>query len=448
MYKILIISLFATLLLGSCNRDWTSQLTSAQDRKPYFEPIPYGMNFIKQGSINIGPSEQEADQAATPVKTVSVPSFWMDDTEITNNEYRQFVFWVRDSIARQLLSETVPEFLISEGKKGEVIDNPRLSWVEPIEWKNPDYQTVLEQMYIPENERFFKTKELDTRKLNFEYYWIDFKQAAKRSNSYNFQTQSYSGGTFVDGAGKVNPVQNRSSFLMRESTPVYPDTLVWMRDFTFSYNEPLTEKYFSHVAYDDYPVVGVTWQQAKAFCNWRTKQLNTFQEMIKNPGVMDYRLPSEVEWEYAARGGHQMTLYPWGSYYTRNQEGSFLSNFKPMRGNYVADSRKNIATEKVANFLPNAYGLYDMAGNVAEWTSNAYDESAYEIISDFSPDFQYNAKPDDQPALKRKVIRGGSWKDISYYLQVSTRSFEYQDSAKSYIGFRCVRSTFKPKYYD
>ena len=448
MYKILIIGLFATLLFGSCNRDWTSQLTSAQDRKPYFEPIPYGMNFIKQGSINIGPSEQEADQASTPVKTVSVPSFWMDDTEITNNEYRQFVFWVRDSIARQLLSETVPEFLISEGKKGEVIDNPRLSWVEPIEWKNPDYQTVLEQMYIPENERFFKKKEIDTRKLNFEYYWIDFKQAAKRSNSYNFQTQSYSGGTFVDATGKVNPVQNRSSFLMRESTPVYPDTLVWMRDFTFSYNEPLTEKYFSHVAYDDYPVVGVTWQQAKAFCNWRTKQLNTFQEMIKNPGVMDYRLPSEVEWEYAARGGHQMTLYPWGSYYTRNQEGSFVANFKPMRGNYVADSRKNIASEKVANFLPNSYGLYDMAGNVAEWTSNAYDESAYEIISDFSPDFQYNAKPDDQPALKRKVIRGGSWKDISYYLQVSTRSFEYQDSAKSYIGFRCVRSTFKPKYYD
>jgi len=447
MYKILLISLLATILLGSCNRDWTSQLTSAQDRKPYFEPIPYGMNFIKQGSINIGPSEQELDNARTPVKTVSVPSFWMDDTEITNNEYRQFVFWVRDSIARQLLSETIPEFLITEGRKGAIIENPRLNWAEPIEWKNPDYQSVLEEMYIPEAERFFKKKELDTRKLNFEYYWIDYKQAAKRSNSYNFQTQSYSG-TFVDASGKENPIQNRSSFLMRESTPVYPDTLVWMRDYTFSYNEPLTEKYFSHVAYDDYPVVGVTWQQAKAFCNWRTKQLNSFQAMIKSPGVMDYRLPSEVEWEYAARGGHQMTLYPWGSYYTRNEEGSFVANFKPMRGNYVADSRKNITTEKVANFLPNSFGLYDMAGNVAEWTSNAYDESAYEIISDFSPDFQYNAKPDDQPALKRKVIRGGSWKDISYYLQVSTRSFEYQDSAKSYIGFRCVRSTFKPKYYD
>src|SRR5665647_3220633 len=102
MYKILFICLSLLVLLSSCNKDWKSQLTSAQNRKPYFEPIPYGMKFIKQGSLNIGPSDQEVDQANTPVNTVSVPSFWMDDTEITNNEYRQFVYWVRDSIARQL----------------------------------------------------------------------------------------------------------------------------------------------------------------------------------------------------------------------------------------------------------------------------------------------------------------------------------------------------------
>jgi formylglycine-generating enzyme required for sulfatase activity len=424
-----------------------SQLTSAQDRKPYFEPIPHGMNFIKQGSINIGPSEEEIDRSSTAVKTVSVPSFWMDDTEITNNEYRQFVYWVRDSIARQLLAESIPEFMLTEGKRGMPLDNPHLNWEEPIEWKNPDYQAALEELFIPEQERFFKQKEIDARKLKYEYYWVDYRQAAKRANSYNYETQRYEGNV-VDASGKENPIQNRSSFIMHESTPIYPDTLVWIRDYTFSYNEPLTKKYFSHVAYDDYPVVGVTWAQAKAFCQWRTKQLNSFQEMIDNPGVMDYRLPTEVEWEYAARGGHQMTLYPWGSYYSRNQEGSFVANFKPLRGNYVSDSRTNVTTMKVANYIPNSYGLYDMAGNVAEWTSNAYDESAYQIISDFSPDFQYNATPDDSPVMKRKVIRGGSWKDIAYYIQVSTRSFEYQDSAKSYIGFRCVRSTFKPKYYE
>lgn len=447
MYKILSICLYLLVLLSSCNKDWKSQLTSAQNRKPYYEPIPYGMSFIKQGSFNIGPSDQQVDHSNTPVKTVSVHSFWMDNTEITNNEYRQFVYWVRDSIARQLLSETIPEFLITETRKGVILETPRLNWQEPIEWKNPDYQTALEEMYIQETERFFNRKELDTRKLHYENYWVDYRQAAKRTNSYNFDTQSYDG-TVVDATGKENPVLNRSSFIMRESTPVYPDTLVWIRDYTFSFNEPLTEKYFSHVAYDDYPVVGVTWAQAKAFCDWRTKQLNAYQEMNKMPTVMDYRLPTEIEWEYAARGGHQMTLYPWGSYYTRNQEGSFLTNFKPMRGNYVSDSQNSLTTIKVANFIANSYGLFDMAGNVAEWTSNAYDESSYEIMSDFSPDFTYNAKPDDAPAMKRKVIRGGSWKDIAYYIQVSTRSFEYQDSAKSYIGFRCVRSTFKPNYWE
>ncbi|MDP3434732.1 MAG: SUMF1/EgtB/PvdO family nonheme iron enzyme [Bacteroidota bacterium] len=447
MYKILFIGLFMLALLGSCKRFGSGELSGALNRKPYYEPIPYGMNFIKQGSINIGPSDQEVDHANTPVKTISVPSFWMDETEITNNEYRQFVFWVRDSIARQLLSESIPEFLITEGRKGDILETPRLNWQEPIEWKNADYQASLEEMYIPETERFFNKKEIDARKLRFEYYWIDYKQAAKRVNSYNYETQSY-GGSVVDATGKEGPVQNRSSFIMSESTPVYPDTLVWVRDFTFSYNEPLTSKYFSHVAYDQYPVVGVTWAQAKAFCVWRTQQLNAYQDMVKMATVMDYRLPTEVEWEYAARGNHQMTMFPWGSYYTRDKEGNFLANFKPMRGNYVSDNQNSVTTTKVANFIPNSFGLYDMAGNVAEWTSNAYDESSYELMSDFSPDFQYNAKPDDSPAMKRKVIRGGSWKDIAYYVQSSTRSYEYQDSAKSYIGFRCVRSTFKPDYWE
>ena len=84
-----------------------------------------------------------------------------------------------------------------------------------------------------------------------------------------------------------------------------------------------------------------------------------------------------------------------------------------------------------------------MHGNVAEWTSTAFFEGGYDIIDDLNPDLQYNAKSDDPPVMKRKVVRGGSWKDMAYFLRNSTRSYEYQDTAKSYIGFRCVRTSFR-----
>lgn len=152
----------------------------------------------------------------------------------------------------------------------------------------------------------------------------------------------------------------------------------------------------------------------------------------------DFRLPTETEWEYASRGGLDHSMYPWGGPYTRNAEGCFLANFKPLRGNLVDDG--GFIPIAVGSYEPNDYGLYDMAGNVSEWTANAFDESAYTFMHDMNPDYKYNAKPTDPPALKRKVIRGGSWKDIGYFLQVGVRTFEYQDTSKSYLGFRNVRS--------
>jgi formylglycine-generating enzyme required for sulfatase activity len=98
---------------------------------------------------------------------------------------------------------------------------------------------------------------------------------------------------------------------------------------------------------------------------------------------------------------------------------------------------------KVGTFSPNDYGLYDMSGNVAEWTSSAYFESGYDLANDMNPEIDYRAKSDDPPVMKRKVIRGGSWKDVEFFIQNSTRTFEYQDSTKSFIGFRCVRSSFR-----
>jgi len=230
--------------------------------------------------------------------------------------------------------------------------------------------------------------------------------------------------------------RDRSEFLSYVEVKIYPDTLTWNHDYSYSFNDPYTKNYFWHSAFDDYPVVGVNWKQANAFAHWRTRMMNSFLREIKQPTLPDFRLPTESEWEYASRGGLDASPYPWGGPYTRNIKGCFLANFKPLRGNYVADG--GLKAIKTASYNPNGYGLYDMAGNVAEWTSNAYDEASFSYSHDMNSDLHYNAKEDDHEVLKRKTIRGGSWKDIAYFIQTSTRTFEYQDTAKSYIGFRCA----------
>lgn len=441
MKKIFLYALWYIVSLAflGCHRAGYGELSGVSNRPTWKETAPLGMNFIHQGSFNFGPDDQEVSFFSTHAKTVSVDAFWMDDTEITNNEYRQFVYWVRDSITRKMLGDQYPEFLITEDNNNNPIDPPIINWREKIDWKDPDYQMAMQDLFIPENERFFGRKEIDTRKLVYEYWWIDLQQAASRKNSYNFETQRYEGSVY-DVEGELTPITNRSSFIMQDQVEVYPDTMVWIRDFTNSYNDPRTTRYFWHPAFDDYPVVGVTWKQATAFCNWRTKIRGDFLHSKGQIPPFDYRLPTEAEWEFAARGDRVFSMYPWGGYYSREQNGVFMANFKPDRGNYVEDG--GMATMVVTSFDPNDFGLYDMSGNVAEWTSNAYDESTYDIINDFNPNYVYNAKPDDPAVMKRKVVRGGSWKDIAFYQQVSTRSYEYQDTAKSYIGFRCVTSSF------
>jgi len=416
----------------------SGELTGVPDRSSYAEAPPYGMVFIPQGSYNMGASDQDVAWSVTaPAKTVSVDAFWMDQTEITNNEYRQFVYYVRDSIERRLLAEQIDDFAITEDEFGNEIDPPVLNWDTPIDPSDEEQAAILDSMYYNNQERFYRRKEIDTRKLQYEYFWIDLQQAANPRNRYNFDEKRYSGDV-VNIMGEKVPITDRSSFIIRDVVNVYPDTLCWISDFTYSYNEPYTTTYFYHPSFDNYPVVGVTWKQATAFCIWRTQYLNDYLFKRGEPFVNDYRLPTESEWEYAARGGLDLNKYPWGGPYTRNQTGCFLANFKPLRGNYVDDG--GLTTVPVMSYDPNDYGLYDMAGNVAEWTSNAYDESAYMFTHDMNPDYKYNAKPNDPPTLKRKVVRGGSWKDIAYFLQNGTRTYEYQDTAKPYIGFRCVRS--------
>jgi len=414
-YKILLFS----LLFQSCSYNSNKgYLVGVQDREVWFQPDPYGMLFIPQGSYNMGPSDQEVPYNQTSQsKTVSVGAFYMDETEITNNEYRQFVVWVRDSIARRILGENNEDYLI----KDESSDYASVNWRKKISWNNfkDDERESIEKMFIPSNERFFRKKEFDTRKFIYEYYRIDLKSAAKKSN-------------------RPQGLTDRSVFIVKDAVNVYPDTLCWIHDFTYSFNEPMTNAYFWHPAYDNYPVVGVNWKQSRAFCIWRTQLLNSYLASEGNSIFQDFRLPTESEWEWAARGQLDLSPMPWGGPYIRNSNGCFLGNYKPLRGNYIDDG--GLLTLIVAHYAPNDFGLYDMAGNVSEWTINAFDESTYNFSHDLNMNYEYEAKTTDPSVLKRKVIRGGSWKDVGFFLQVSTRTYEYQDTAKCYIGFRCVQS--------
>jgi len=488
MKKLFLIGLLGTFLAACSTR--SGHLTGALGRRIYQPEIPLGMIYIPSGSYNMGENDQDVPFLhQTRSKTVSVQAFYMDQTEITNNEYRQFVEWVRDSIAREKVysgledaddasryinyqdnyySEADGEFVEfdAENREGNR-ELFALNWDRQFSYEDEENVPLLADMYYPQAERFYKRREIDTRKLIFKYYWIDLREAARRGRidivpngidkDGNIVSQQHrelntpdhpfteedqgldKNMGYFNKKGQNNAIrghENRQRFIIDEQINVFPDTLCWVRDFTYSFHDPMTNMYFWHPAYDNYPVVGVTWVQSKAFSVWRTQLLNSWLQAMGDLFVNDFRLPTESEWERAARGDLANSPYPWGGPYIRNETGCFLGNFKPMRGRYFEDG--GFHTVKAYSYNPNGWGLYCMAGNVAEWCETAYDESMYEFSHDLNTEYRYDAMDWDPPVMKRKVLRGGSWKDVGYYLMTSTRNYEYQDTAKSYIGFRNV----------
>ena len=337
------------------------------------------MVFIKGGSFTMGKQDEDPLGAMNaPTRTVTVQPFYMDESEITNSEYKQFVHWVRDSVVRTKLAYQAEfaigdEDLTGDAKRaegiqlyafaskdttnespyqkymrenyyevGEGIDSIKpLNWEEELVWNKEDYPDadyveVMDSLYIKKEEALNGIRSFNTKLLNYRYFWFDNEEAAR--------------------TGK-----NRKDFLVDETLNVYPDTTVWIKDFNYSYNDPMHQEYFAHKAFEDYPVVGVSWKQARAFCHWRTKNKNSYQRSKKNLGLVPaFRLPTEAEWEYAARGGLDYAKYPWGGPSTTSDRGCFLANFKPVRGDYAADGA--LYTVEAISYNPNGFGLYNMAG--------------------------------------------------------------------------------------
>ena len=425
------------------------------------EPAPFGMVLVQRGSIKVG--DEVSDSlwgTGAPSKTISVDAFWMDETEVSNAKYRQFVYWVRDSIIRERLADPAyggdETYKITEDQYGEPI-TPYLNWKKPIPWKKPteDEKRAIESVYI--TNPITGEKMLDAARMNYRYEIYDYTQAALRKNRINPEERNRNTDipvdydavvtiskdtAYIDDEGAIiretinRPLSGAYDFLNTYIVNIYPDTTCWVNDFPNANNETYLQLYFSHPKYDNHPVVGISWEQANAFCAWRTEYL------LRGMGpqakwIQRYRLPSEAEWEFAARG-KSGSRFPWEQSDTKSDAGCYYANYKPGEGNYTQDG--SLITSACGIFSANTNGLYDMAGNVAEWTSTVYTDAGVLQMSDINPDLQYRAAKEDPYRLKKKAIRGGSWKDPVKYIQGATRSYEYQNESRSYIGFRCVRS--------
>jgi len=452
MKKAILFTFLITIMYG-CGSNDRGELVGVKIKNKWFSEKPFGMVSIPAGSFTMGKQDEDiTGTMSAPPRTVSLSKFYMDETEISNSEYKQFVEWVKDSIVRTELalmadfasggsltnangepisggiydyayavSDTTGQsayqkYMFENYYELDSLYTKPLNKNEDIIWDTseyPDvyYAEVMDSLYTKKEDSRDGVRTFNTKKLKYNYTWYDVNSAVERPNE-------------------------RKSFLEKESVYVYPDTTVWIKDFNYSYNDPMHQDYFYHPAYQDYPVVGVSWNQAQAFCNWRTKNKNDRMRDKKNfAKIPSFRLPTEAEWEYAARGGLEFSKYPWGGPNTTSDRGCFLANFKPVRGNYAVDGA--LYTVEVQSFNANDYGLYNMSGNVSEWTNSSFNSSSYYMGSTM------NSNVEDRKN-KRKIIRGGSWKDVAYYLEVSTRDFEYADTARSYIGFRTVQSTVGP----
>ena len=442
MKKAAIFALLITVFY-SCGSNDRGELVGVKAKKKWFSEKPYGMTLIPGGSFTMGKQDEDIiGTLNTPTKTVTVRPYYMDETEITNNEYKEFVFWTRDSIVRTALAKAADDQSFTgqpasgapaastgiEAFAYADSDTARTAYqkfqefketretLRPLNWdvdlftlkESPDefYVEAIDSLYIEQENAVAGIRTFKTEYIKYYYSEFDLEKAARKGGE-------------------------RKDFVISEKVSIYPDTTVWVKDFNYSYNDPMHQDYFHHQSYGDYPVVGVSWGQANAFCNWRTKKKNDYLRGKKNASSIPvFRLPTEAEWEYAARGGLEFATFPWGTGGTTSDRGCFLANFKPVRGNYAVDGA--LYTMEAKSFNANDYGLYNMAGNVSEWTNTAYNLSSYYMASTMNPNVEDRKN-------KRKIVRGGSWKDVAYFLEVGSRDFEYGDTARSYIGFRTVQ---------
>ncbi len=310
---------------------------------------PEGMVWIPGGKFIQGAVESDdmAMHSEKPAHPVAVDGFFMDENEVTNAEYKNFV----DETGYVTVAER------------------EIDWEEMKKQLPPNTPKPHDSILQPGSLIFKKTKESVPNLYDYSQWW-EWKIGANWKHPYG------------------------------------PDSTI-------------KEK-------ENFPVVHISLEDALAYCEWAGR-----------------RLPTEAEWEYAARGGQSNARFSWG-----NGETKLAAMANTWEGKFPTTNTKEDGFESrapVKSYPPNPYGLYDMAGNVWEWTQDWYNVNFYQdalkrgMVK--NPEGAQTAYNPNNPQIREKVIKGGSFLCNASYcasFRVSARMANSTDSAQEHLGFRTV----------
>jgi sulfatase modifying factor 1 len=342
---------------------------------------PPGMVYVPGGQIYEKSSIKDSSSVDTlNERRVSLTAFFIDATEVSNKQYRRFVDWVADSIAVTDFIKDPKYFYNvklnkSKGKGGKDSTVKRINWSKiNITSKVPFWQTT-------------------DPNVQSKLTGLVLQSGGKRI--LNKELVKY---TFVHvQAGGPNDGKS-----VTDTVKVMPDNNVWAEDFPNSQSDIYVNNYFTNKAFENYPVVGVNWKQARGYSNWRGYVTGSQDENLKDFGLR-FNLPTEAQWEYAASGGEtnaetvagyvagSTTVNVVPSYVNKKSKKNLpIANFKQAEGSYAKDG--STYTLPVKSYAPNFFGIYNMEGNVAEWTLDAYSPSAREFVDDLNPVLLFDAR--------------------------------------------------------
>lgn len=250
-----------------------------------------------------------------------------------------------------------------------------------------------------------------------------------------------------------------------------PDTMAFIHDLPNADTKSYKDHYYSHPAYDQYPVVGVNWYQANGYVKWLNYKLNELDkihpEWREKYAMNNFRIPTEMEWEYAAKGDKVRTQYSWGSdlMTARKDQVKWNGNF----GNIIDENGVLIKSylddnaffmAKADDYSPNGYGLYNMSGNVNEWLDDTYMDNSTEAYQSNFYKYAYDTTVQNGKekflrykdshfvsGKSEKVIKGGSFLDSPAYCIIGNRRAMAPDSSRCDVGFRVCNTIYYNKEY-